>query len=120
MSIEVNGKTIETDSEGYLLNQKDWDEDVMNALIKQHEADGHKPLSDTAIGVVEYTREYYDEHQKHPTMNKLIKELGERHKGKFSEAEDYKKFLYSMFPHGPTQKLAKLAGLHNPGNENQG
>jgi len=120
MSIEVNGKTIDTDSEGYLLNLKDWDEDVMNALIKQHEADGHKPLSDTAIGLVEFTREYYKEHQKHPTMNKLIKELDERHKGKFSEAEEYKNFLYSMFPHGPTQKLAKLAGLHNPGNENQG
>jgi len=24
-----------------------------------------------------------------------------------------------MFPHGPIQKLAKLAGLPNPGNENQ-
>ncbi len=120
MNIEVNGKLIETDTEGYLLNPGDWDEDVMLALIKQHEADGHKPLSDTAIGLVEYARDYYKEHQKHPTMNKLIKELGERHKGKFSEAEEYKQFLYGMFPHGPIQKLCKLAGLHNPGNENQG
>ncbi len=118
MNIEINGRIIETDAEGYLRNLNDWNEDVMNALIKQHEADGHKPLSDTAIGLVEYTREYYDEHQKHPTMNKLIKELGERHKEHFSEAEEYKEFLYSMFPHGPIQKLAKLAGLHNPGIEN--
>ena len=26
MSITVNGKTIETDEEGYLLNMDDWDE----------------------------------------------------------------------------------------------
>ena len=120
MSIEVNDKTIETDEEGYLLTLGDWDEDVMNALIKQHESDGHKPLSETAVGLVEYFRDYYNEHRKHPTMHILVKELGMRRTGKFSDAEEYKSFLYQMFPHGPIQKLSKLAGLPNPGNENEG
>ena len=30
-SIEVNGKTYETDEEGYLVNLADWNEDVGNA-----------------------------------------------------------------------------------------
>ncbi len=121
MTLTVNGKTLETDSEGFLLNPEDWDEDVMAALIAAHEAAGHKPVSETAIGLIEYVREYYDEHQKHPTMHELIKELG-RHEGEsFHEAEaSYKKFLYDMFPHGPVQMLAKLAGLPAPREEAAG
>ena len=120
MTIEVNGKVIETDEEGFLVDLNDWDNEVMNALINQHEKDGHKPLSETAIGLVEYCRQFYEEQKKHPTMHQMVKELGMRNTGKFTEAEEYKKFLYEMFPHGPTQKLAKLAGLPNPGNENEG
>jgi len=119
MSIEVNGKIIETDNEGYLINPSDWDNDVMEALIKQHEADGHRALSETAIGLVQFFREYFEEHQKAPRMNDIIKDLGKRPGANFSDEEEYKTFLYEMFPHGPIQKLIKLAGLHNPGNENE-
>jgi len=34
MSIEVNGKTIETDEEGYLVNRADWTQDVAAAIAK--------------------------------------------------------------------------------------
>ncbi|MFO7593072.1 MAG: TusE/DsrC/DsvC family sulfur relay protein [Pseudomonadota bacterium] len=120
MSITVNGKTIETDEEGYLLNMNDWDESTMGVLISQHEAEGHKPLNDTAIGLIGYFRDYYEQNHKHPTMHLLLKELGMREGESFDEGEKYKTFLYEMFPHGPVQKLAKLAGLPNPGNENEG
>ena len=30
MGIELNGKTYETDEEGYLVNLAEWDEDVAN------------------------------------------------------------------------------------------
>lgn len=47
MSINVNGKTIETDEEGYLLNPNDWDEYVAEVLIRQHKAASHKPVTET-------------------------------------------------------------------------
>jgi len=119
MSLQVNGKTIATDNSGFLLNYKDWNDEVMHALIEQHEADGHEPLSETAIGLVEYFRESFRKNETHPGMNHLIKHLGMQHASSFSAAQDYKKFLYDMFPHGPIQKLSKLAGLPNPGNENE-
>lgn len=53
-------------------------------------------------------------------MHQIVKEFGMRNTRKFSEAEQYKNYLYEMFPHGPIQKLAKLAGLPNFGNENEG
>ncbi len=74
MTIEVNGKVIETDEEGYLVNLKEWNSEVMTSLIKQHEEDGHRPLSETAIGLVEYYRQFYEEQQKNiPLCTRWLK-----------------------------------------------
>ncbi|MFO7602313.1 MAG: TusE/DsrC/DsvC family sulfur relay protein [Gammaproteobacteria bacterium] len=119
MNMEVEGKIISTDNEGYLLNIDDWNESVMNALIKQHEADGHKPLSETAIGLIGYFRQHYQKNKTHPGMNELLRDLAMQESKDFNDTDEYKNFLYEMFPHGPIQKLSKLAGLPNPGNENE-
>ena len=34
MTLEVNGKTIETDEEGYLANRADWNEDVAKEMAR--------------------------------------------------------------------------------------
>ena len=34
MGIEINGKTYETDEEGYLINLAEWDEAVANVIAK--------------------------------------------------------------------------------------
>ena len=38
-TIEVNGKTYETDEEGYLVNLADWNEDVANYIAKAENVD---------------------------------------------------------------------------------
>jgi dissimilatory sulfite reductase related protein len=114
MSIEVNGKKIETDEEGYLVNLNDWNDEVGEALINQHEANGHKPLSETARGLISYFREYYQENELRPTMHQLILKLGKRSGEHFHDQEAYKHFLYQMFPDGPVVMLCKLAGLPKP------
>lgn len=119
MNIEVNGKKIKTDEEGYLLNLDDWNEEVCEALIKQHEADGHKPVSETARGLIDYFREYYQENKVHPTMHKLVLTLGKHQGEHFHDQEAYKKFLYDLFPHGPVRMLCKLAGLPKPAHETE-
>jgi len=117
MSIEVNGKIIETDEEGYLLNLDDWNDEVCEALIKQNEAEWHKPVSETARGLIDFFRDYYQENKVHPTMHKLVLTLG-KHKGEhFHDQEPYKHFLYELFPHGPVRILCKLAGLPKPAHE---
>ncbi len=35
MAIEVNGKSYETDEEGYLVNLTEWNEDVAGFLAQQ-------------------------------------------------------------------------------------
>jgi dissimilatory sulfite reductase related protein len=119
MSIVVNGKTIETDEAGFLKNPEDWNEAVAKILATEHERAGHRPLNETALGLVRFFREYYEDKLIHPTMNDLVNTLGKHPGQSFSDAEEYKKFLYDMFPHGPVQMLCKLAGLPDPGVENQ-
>lgn len=53
-SIEVSGKIIEMDEAGFLRNPDDWTEAVAAVLVKEHEKAGHKPLSETALGLIDY------------------------------------------------------------------
>lgn len=117
MSIKVKNTTIETDEEGYLLNPDDWDEDVAEALIMQHEADGHKKVTETGWGLIRQFREYYEDHMTHPSMHKLLLDRARLENNHFSDEESYKDFLYYLFPHGPVRMLCKLAGLPNPEHE---
>ncbi|HFD79045.1 MAG TPA: TusE/DsrC/DsvC family sulfur relay protein [Gammaproteobacteria bacterium] len=114
MSIEVNGRIIETDEEGFLLNPDDWDEDVAEALVRAHEAAGHKPVTETGWELIRYFREYYEAHQVHPTMHKLLAQRARLEGKPFHDEESYRDFLYELFPHGPIPMLCKLAGLPNP------
>ena len=117
MSIEVNGKIIGTDEEGYLLNRDDWNDEVCEALLKQHEADGFQPVSETARGLIDYFRVYYQENQVHPSMHKLVLTFGKKQGEHFRDQESFKNFLYEIFPQGPVRILCKLAGLPKPVDE---
>lgn len=117
MCINVNGKAIETDDEGYLLNPDKWDEDVAEALIKQHEDAGHKKVTETGWELIHFFREYYEDHQTHPNMHKLLLNRAKLEGKHFEDETSYRDFLYELFPHGPVRMLCKLAGLPNPGHE---
>ena len=117
MSIEVNGEIIETDEEGYLLNPDDWTEDVAEALVREHEAQGHKPVTETGWELIRYFRDYYEEHMTHPSMRKLLNERAKLEGKHFEDEKSYRDFLYELFPHGPIRMLCKLAGLPKPVHE---
>ena len=114
MSIQVDGKIIETDEEGYLVNADDWSEAVAEAMAARQSQQDHVELSETQLGLVQYFREYFAETQVHPTMHKLVMTLGRHHGQHFQDRKEYEKFLYGMFPKGPVAELCKLAGLPKP------
>ena len=67
MTIEVNGKSLETDEEGYLANLSDWEKDVADEMAK---ADGID-LSDDHWEIINFLREYYEEYQIAPAVRVL-------------------------------------------------
>lgn len=110
MAIEVRGRRIETDEEGFLVNGSDWDEDVAVELAK----DENLEMTETHWGLVDYFREYYQERKVHPTMHLVVKDLGKSLGESFHEEKAYVKYLYELFPSDPISQLCKIAGLPKP------
>jgi tRNA 2-thiouridine synthesizing protein E len=104
MSIEVNGKTIETDAHGYLVNQEDWNEDVAKAVAAAENIE----ITDDHMAVVEYLRdEYFNHGGNQPNMRKLTKAMQDI----WPDRKVDSKALYDLFPMGPAKQAPKVAGL---------
>ncbi len=99
-SINVNGREIELDEDGFIINPDLWDKEVAVALAAQ---EGITELTDDHWNVISYLRDYYTQFQVAPMIRKLCKETG------FSL-----KYIYELFPSGPAKGACKLAGLPKP------
>ena len=74
MAIEVNGKSFETDEEGYLANLNDWEKDVATVMAKEDDIE----LSDDHWEIINFLREYYEEYQIAPAVRVLTKAVGKK------------------------------------------
>jgi tRNA 2-thiouridine synthesizing protein E len=103
MAIEVNGKTIETDSNGNLVNYQDWNEDVAKVLAAEEEVE----LTQEHWDVLEYLRdEYMNNNNNQPMERAILKEMGKRWGKKVSSKD-----MYTLFPMAPSKQGNKIAGL---------
>jgi len=106
MTIEVDGKALETDEEGYLTNLADWTEAAADMLAKEEGIE----MSESHWEVVNFLREYYDEYQIAPAVRVLTKSIGK----KLGAEKGNSKYLYELFPYGPAKQACKIAGLPKP------
>ena len=56
MPIEVNGKSFETDEEGYLVDLSSWEKDLATAMAKEDNIE----LSDDHWDIINFLRDYYE------------------------------------------------------------
>ena len=106
MAIEVNGKTVETDEEDYLVNLSDWTKEIAEVLAKQDELE----LTEQHWEIITYLRDYYEEYQIAPAVRVLTKAIGK----KFGKDKGNSKYLYTLFPYGPGKQACRFAGLPKP------
>ena len=105
-SIEVNGKTYETDEEGYLVNLADWNEDIAKHIAVTENVE----MSQSHWEVVNFLRKYYDEYQIAPAVRVLTKAIGKQ----LVPEKGNSQYLYELFPYGPAKQACKIAGLPKP------
>jgi len=105
-SIVVNGATLETDQEGYLMNLADWNKDVASAMAHQDDC----VLTDSHWEVIEFLREYFEAYEIAPAIRILTKQIGK----KLGKEKGNSKYLYELFPEGPAKQACKYAGLPKP------
>ncbi len=106
MPLQIDGKTYETDEEGYLANLGDWTPELATAMAT---ADGAE-LEDNHWEVINFLREYYEEYQIAPAVRVLTKAIGK----KLGKDKGNSKYLYELFPYGPAKQACKYAGLPKP------
>ena len=106
MGFEINGKSYETDEEGYLVNLAEWDEEAAKYLAKEEKVE----MTESHWGVVNFLREYYNDYQIAPAVRVLTKAIGK----KLGPEKGNSKYLYELFPYGPAKQACKIAGLPKP------
>jgi tRNA 2-thiouridine synthesizing protein E len=104
--INVNGKEIETDAEGFLANLEDWSEDVAVVLSQQDDL----KLGEKHWQVINWIRDYYAENATAPNLRAMTKLIGNDLGEEFSD----KKYLFDLFPYGPAKQAARYAGMPKP------
>jgi tRNA 2-thiouridine synthesizing protein E len=103
-TLMVNGKAVQTDSEGYLVDLGDWSEEFVRT---EAEYEGLQ-LTDEIWEVIRFLRDYYEKYGVQANVREIIKhfrmvwgpDLGNNH------------YLHAIFPRGGPQKQGnRLAGL---------
>ena len=103
---EYNGKTIETDAQGYLLDYTQWEEGMIPILAQQEGI----VLTDAHLEVIHFVRDFYEEFNTSPAVRMLVKAMEKTH----GPEKGNSKYLFKLFKQGPAKQATKLAGLPKP------
>ena len=71
MQLDIGGKPVPIDDEGYLIDPDDWNEQVAEELARQE----HIDLTREHWVVIRFMREYYEQHHIAPDARHVIKYL---------------------------------------------
>jgi len=105
MALEVNGKTLETDDNGNLVDPTVWDEDVARAIAAAD--DTMDALTQEHMDVLNYLRdEYFNNNNNQPMERQINKDMGKIWGRKLSSKD-----LYRLFPGAPSKQGNRIAGL---------
>ncbi|HHC72693.1 MAG TPA: TusE/DsrC/DsvC family sulfur relay protein [Thiotrichales bacterium] len=103
MAYEVDGKTIECDERGYLVNQADWNEKVAEAIAAEQGLE----LTEKHWDLINYLRdEYFNNNQNQPNTRNILKAMSAKWGVKLSQKD-----LYDLFPRDPSKQGPMVAGL---------
>ena len=101
MSVQtINGRAIEVNDEGFLVDPSQWNEELAVAIARQ---EGISTLSDCHWQVIRFMRREFEEKGAGPSVRLLGKTSGVPIKE-----------LYELFPKGPAKLAAKIAGIPKP------
>lgn len=106
MKLELNGKTIATDNEGYFLDPSQWSVEIAHQVAEHENID----LSKEHWAVIHFIREHYELNQCVPEARTVLKEL----KTRLSPEQATRRYLYTLFPYGYGQQACKIAGMRKP------
>ena len=103
MAYEVDGKVIETNEKGYLLEPTDWNEKVAETIAAQEKVE----LTDKHWDILNYLRdEYLNNGGNQPNERTILKAMSSKWGTKATSKD-----MYALFPQMPSKQGGKIAGL---------
>jgi tRNA 2-thiouridine synthesizing protein E len=108
--LQVHGRDIPRDKDGYLKQLADWDRDVAAALA----LDAGITLNAEHWAVIDVLRGFYEEHHLSPATRVLVKAVGRA----LGAEKGSSAYLMQLFPatQSPALIIARIAGLPRPTN----
>ncbi|MFK7815181.1 MAG: TusE/DsrC/DsvC family sulfur relay protein [Gammaproteobacteria bacterium] len=89
MNLDVEGKLIETNKQGFINNTEDWSVEFTAKLAEHENIELHVDHWELIL----YFREYYIKNLINPTMHELILTLGNKKDKHFHETKEYEKHI---------------------------
>jgi len=103
MSLEADGKVIETTETGFLANLDDWNEAVAEVIAKEEGIS----LTPAHWDVINYLRdEYINNAGNQPNNRNMLKDMGKIWGKKVSSKD-----LFDLFPGNPSKQAGRIGGL---------
>lgn len=103
MSIEFEGKTIETTDNGYLVNVEDWSEALADVIAKEEGVE----LSERHWDLMNFLRdEYINNGGNQPNTRNIVKAMSAKWGEKIGQKD-----IYDLFPKDPSKQGGRIAGL---------
>ena len=106
MALDVDGKSVATDDEGYLIDPADWDEAVAEELARRE----NLLLSAKHWQVLKFMRDFYEQRQVAADARFVIKYLTDDLGGGAAARNE----LFELFPYGYVKQACKIAGMRRP------
>ena len=104
MAYEFEGRTIETDANGFLASSDDWSRELAAHIAR---LEGIAELTPEHWDVIEYLRDaYFNQGGEHPNTRSIVKAMSEQW-GRSVGQKD----LYDLFPLDPSKQGGRVAGL---------
>lgn len=108
MPLVVEGHSIATTPEGFLVSRADWSVQVADALAKAHCVQ----LGQDHWEIINLLQQYCDAGNEPPSMRELVGEIRQR----LTNDKAKSIYLMKLFGASPAKMAARLAGLPKPKN----
>jgi len=103
MSYEFNGKTIDTDANGFLSNLEDWSKELAEHIAQLEGVS----LTEKHWDIIDYLRDaYLNNNGEQPNTRHIVKAMSDKW-GKNVSQKD----VYDLFPKDPSKQGGRIAGL---------
>ena len=103
MSIEFNGKTIETNATGFLVNLEDWSKELAEHMATLEGI----TLTQKHWDLIEFLRdEFINNSGNQPNTRNIVKAMADKWGTDVTQKD-----VYDLFPKDPSKQGGRIAGL---------